>query len=83
MQAEADTGVAGLGGHLHLDHGVQPVGTGAAIGLGHGGAQESMGAGLAPDFPVDIALLLPALVEGSDLALAKALVAVAKGLVVG
>ena len=83
VQAVADAGDAGARKLLELDHRIKLVGVGAAIGLGHGGTQETVLAGLVPDRAVHVALLFPGVVEGRDLFFDEAAEAVAEGLVVG
>ena len=82
LQAEAETRGVHAGVFLHQDHLEQPVGAGAAVGLGHRGAQKAGRARLAPDFAVHVALRLPGGMERHHLALEEAAVRIAEGFVV-
>ncbi|MCY1541492.1 hypothetical protein D9M68_771880 [compost metagenome] len=83
VQAEADAAHARSRDLFHLRHRIQLVSAGAAIGLGHGHAEETVFAGLAPDFAVHVTLLFPAFVERRDFLLHETAKAVAEGFVVG
>jgi hypothetical protein len=83
VQAVTDAGDASARQLLELNHRIQLVGVGAAVGLGHGGAEKAVLAGLVPDRAVHVALLFPGLVEGRDFLVDEAAEAVAEGFVVG
>ena len=83
VQPEADAGVIAARELLHLDHGIQLVRSRAAVLLGHRHAKESVRARLAPDLPVDVALLLPRVVVRRDLLVDEAAEGIAERFVVG
>ncbi|MNT28578.1 hypothetical protein D3C72_1642740 [compost metagenome] len=82
VQAEAKAGAAGARLLLHQHHAVQLVAAGAAILLGHAGAQETGRASLQPDITVDIPLLFPAFVVREHLGFHEAARGFAQHLVV-
>ena len=81
VQAEAGRGVDALGHLLDHDGAVEEVGAAAAVLLGHVGEQQPRLAGLAPHLAADLALLLPALVVGRDLAIDEGVDGLAEELV--
>ena len=56
---------------------------GATVLLGHGGAQEAVLAGLAPDGAIDVALLFPLGMERRNFLLDETTETVAKGFMLG
>ena len=65
--SSARAGAAGIGLLLHQDGRIAAVDAGTAVFFRHGGAEETVLAGLAPDLARDDPVLLPLVVMGRHL----------------